>query len=207
MSRPPRPVDPGPRTGVDRLMDWGREQIYGERQPMWYEEPGVYESMGPEDQAIIRQEMQRANLPPVGEMAGVSNLRNASEAVGQAGRMVGGMFEGPERPPQENGWSRSPYVQAMNAAVEQEQAVRTRRLAAEQSLIEFILQDMAPSPVPQIPAGPDVPIPQGFSGGLYNEEYAQRGEMLTDPEVQRELEQKRFQQMQQLRRLPPPTQR
>lgn len=193
MSRPPRPVDPGPRTGIDRLMDWGNAQIWGERQPEWYEEPGVFESLPPDQQAeltaYMRGQTMRGQAPaPVGQMAGVTNIANAAEAVGRAGEAIGGMFQGKPKEPVYNTFAA--MMEPVNRAIRARQEAEIKRLSAEQSIMEYLIQDMAP------PERMAAPPPQ--TGGV------QDRAPYSDPYAEQQFQQQRFQEMSRLRRLPIP---
>jgi hypothetical protein len=172
-----------PRNEAERLMRMGQDFV-GEPAPPWYDNPEVWESLS---------DAERAEIKAV-EMADPYERRSPMQrTVEQGVRGLGKMFRSG---PKSNGYSS--IMGNVNTVIDQE---RNARSELRLKLLGQLLMDLEPAPQSGY-AGPGSAAPPGFGSKTMPEYPEFQGETQTDPEIQRQMEQRRFDQMMQLRGRP-----
>jgi hypothetical protein len=184
-----------PRNELDRA---GRAigQFFETPAPPWYDDPEVFATLSQaEKEMILAQEMKQPDprLSPVDRA-----IRGGIEGLGA-------MFKGRsepsmgERVPEPGSWRGPVY----DAAIARRMDSETKRLDMEMELLGQLVRSLEPSRKSKYSReNAAQPAPPGFGSATmpYYSEF--EGESWTDPEVQREMEERRFQQMMLIRNRP-----
>lgn len=184
-----------PRNELDRAMRWGSDNIWGTPEPPWYDNPQALAALSDEEKAIILEQEMRQPNPRLSPLA-----RTLNDTAQGLGRMMKGDPEprvtGEQTPPQ-GSWRGPVY----DAAIARRLDTETKRTDLELELLGQLVRSLEPRRKSNY-RQPDVSAPAGFGSATmpYYPEF--EGESWTDPEVQREMEQRRFQQMMAMRGRP-----
>ena len=184
-----------PRNELDRA---GRAigSFFEQPAPPWYDSPEAFADLTQEEKRYIL-EQERMNPVPRGSPA--------DEMVRSGIEGLGAMFKGRpetrtgEQTPKPGGWRGPVY----DAAIARRMDTETKRLDLEMELLGQLVRSLEPTRKSKYSReSAALPAPAGFGSATmpYYSEF--EGESWTDPEVQGEMEEKRFQQMMLMRNRP-----
>lgn len=183
-----------PRNELDRAAR-AVGSLFETPEPQWYDNPEVFATLSQADRdLILQQEMQ--NLP--------EREAPIARVIGDTAEGLGRMFKGKpepkptgERTPPPGSWRGPVYDAAMARRLDME----TKRMDLELELLGQLVRSLEPRRKSNY-RGPVSSAPAGFGSQTmpYYPEF--EGESWTDPEVQREMEARRFQQMMAMRGRP-----
>lgn len=184
---------PPPKTELGKAMRWAGSQVTAP-EPPWYDNPETWAALSDEERAFLLEQERRS---PV-------NRRSPMESAIEGGiESLGSMFKGGAREPTRartptpGTWRGEVYDRALTRTMDND----TRRMDMELELLGQLVRSLeTPRKSPYQQQG--IMPPAGFGSATMPQYPEFEGESYADPEVQRQMEERRFQQMMQMRGRP-----